>query len=301
MADRNAIEGLAGLIESLHRENRELNVENQKLVSSQIREYYSQLYLAENQGTQLLVLKIQEIQKDLYARLEHMSDLICRRIADMSLTEQKMENDLAELRMAVNDMAKMQEKNQAEIRSAFSSESVRLEEGRNCLERAIAAEGASSRKAIYEDIRKQVSCIFEKQQKLSSDSCKVIADANKELIIRIEQYCTMMLEEIKDTAENYRQMERDGQENLDKIRVLSGEMLELGEHQKKIMEQLSVLCQNSDQFMEIQKSINNMWEIMKAVWVDSLLSDYETGLNGGICKDSDLKTAEDIKQGEAYE
>lgn len=138
------------------------------------------------------------------------------------------------------------------------------------------------------DIEKQISQsshnILERQQQLSSDSCELIVNANRDLVSRVEQYSTSAFEEVKNTAEKYQQMEHDEQESLDKIRILSSEMLELGEHQKKVMEQLSQLCQDSDQFMEIQKSINDMWEIMKAVWVDSLLNDFNNNLNGNIEK-----------------
>lgn len=137
---------------------------------------------------------------------------------------------------------------------------------------------------IAEQIIQSFHNIIEHQQQLSSDSCELIVNANKDLVSRVEQYSISALEEVKNTAEKYQQMEHDEQESLDKIRILSNEMLELGEHQKKVMEQLSQLCQDSDQFMEIQKSINDMWEIMKAVWVDSLLNDFNNNLNGSTEK-----------------
>lgn len=140
-------------------------------------------------------------------------------------------------------------------------------------------EVSSQSRDIKEKLEQSLHQILEQQQQTARNSCDWIADANKSLVLRIEEYCTSALEEIRGIGDNYRRMEHDGQENLDKMQALSSEMLELGEHQKKVMEQLSQLCQDSDQFMEIQKSINDIWEIMKAVWVDSLLHDYEKELN----------------------
>lgn len=236
-------------------------------------------------------------------------------------TEQKIEADLLGEHTAI---AKVQEKYQDEMRAAFVSESKQLKESRKTLECKVVMEGEALRKLMTqvgnqindklsvaikehkaetdsvflsinevtesisnqnENIDKQVSRILEQQRKLSFDSRNAITGANKDLVHKVEQFCASMLEEVRNTAENYQRMEQDEQENLEKIRALSSEMLELGEHQKRIMEQLSQLCQDSDQFMDIQISINNMWEIMKAVWVDSLLRDYEKGLFGKAVRD----------------
>ena len=58
---------------------------------------------------------------------------------------------------------------------------------------------------------------------------------------------------------------------LKRLERLSSTFDALQKEQSKVMERLSQLCQDSDQFLEIQKSINDMWEIMKIVWGDSLL------------------------------
>ena len=57
---------------------------------------------------------------------------------------------------------------------------------------------------------------------------------------------------------------------LKRLERLSSTFDALQKEQSKVMERLSQLCQDSDQFLEIQKSINDMWEIMKIVsagWV----------------------------------
>lgn len=63
---------------------------------------------------------------------------------------------------------------------------------------------------------------------------------------------------------------------LERLERLSRNFAALQKEQSKVMGHLSQLCQDSDQFLEIQKSINDMWEIMKIVWVDSLLNGFDT-------------------------
>lgn len=326
LADKNAVENLINQIESLRKENRELFAQNQQILSTQ----YYKLYTSEKEHTQFLNAKIGEIHRELSDKMEGTSRLIYQQITanseaarnTISSSTKKIETDVSGVQAAIKVLAKMQEKTQNEMKSAFSSTSAQLEETEAHLEQTIAADGDSSRKAISQlntqmddtlsyvmqnqnaaknaltssieelsqfvssqnnDIVEQISQslhqILEKQQQIPIDSCNLVADANRKFLVRIEQYCTSALEEVKKTGERYRQMEQDEQETLDKIRSLSSEMLKLGEQQKKVMEQLSQLCQDSDQFMELQKSLNDIWEIMKAVWVDSLLNDYQKSLD----------------------
>lgn len=329
------MESLMKEIENLQEENRELIAENQRLISKQLSDKYTELYTAGNQSNKFLVSKLQELNKDLHIQLEKISRLSYQQItADgestrkiMSSIGQKIEGDISGVYTAVTELAKIEKEAQSEVKAAFSSEAAKLIEKETRLEKIITVDGDSSRKAfvqmntqiidkltsVTENNKKEIDSvissinemqktvfaqnkdieekilqfshqILECQQQLSSDSCELIANANRDLVSRVEQYSISTLEEVKNTAEKYRQMEHDEQESLDKIRTLSNEMLELGEHQKKVMEQLFQLCQDSDQFMEIQKSINDMWEIMKVVWVDSLLNDFNDNLNRNIEK-----------------
>lgn len=61
--------------------------------------------------------------------------------------------------------------------------------------------------------------------------------------------------------------------HLDKLSTLFTNFLQLFKDQTAIMNRLEQLCQDSTHFLEIQKSIQDLWEIMKVVWVDSLLDE----------------------------
>lgn len=135
---------------------------------------------------------------------------------------------------------------------------------------------ANEIKALISQSLKQ---LLDEQRQLAGESTRRVTEANEELVRGIEHYCAFALEEVKKTAELYSQTESDSRENMNRMQALSNEMLELSERQKTVMGHLSQLSQDADQFMEIQKSLNDIWEIMKAVWVDSLLSDYQKQLD----------------------
>lgn len=315
LADRNAIEKLAEQVENLRIENRELLAENQRLVSAQLGEKYTGLYAAENQSTQFLAKKIAESHKDLSAQIESALRMIYDLVASegettrgrvssakkllqeeiqrelksgCSQTSEEIRNAAEHLEHAVTAEADSLRKKAAQIDRQTGEQLaavIRNQETARDFAASSLEELNRDVSSRHSDIREMISQslhqILEQQEQTLEKGCSAIADANRSLILRMEEYCTSALEEVKSVADRYRQIEQDGQENLDRIRELSSEMLELGEHQKKVMEQLSRLCQDADQFMEIQKSINDIWEIMKAVWVDSLLGTYEKELNKG--------------------
>lgn len=313
LADRNAIEKLAEQVEDLRRENRELLAENQRLLSAKLSEKYSGLYTAENQSTQFLAAQIKQSHKDLTAQIESALRMIYDQVvsegemtrgrissvkrlqeetqkeikAGVFQTSAEIKNAAEHLEYAVTAEAESLRKKATEIDTKTKNQLAAVIRNQETAKNSAAAffdqlnkEESDRHDEMKGMISQSLRQILEQQEQSSAKSCSAIADSNRSLILRIEEYCTSALEEVKGVADRYRQIEQDGQENLDKIRELSGEMLELGEHQKRVMEQLSQLCQDSDQFMEIQKSINDIWEIMKAVWVDSLLSEYQKELNG---------------------
>lgn len=308
------------LIGNLQKENRELITENQRLISAQhsfliskIQELYTNLGI---QLESMSRLSYQQISADGKFTREIISSIGQKTMDDISgvyaaVTELvKMEEEArSEVKSAFSSEAEQIKEAEACLERIitadgdFSREAL-AQMNTQIIERLMSATEnhkkeidsvilsisemkksvSSQSNDIVEQIVQSFHNIIEHQQQLSSDSCELIVNANKDLVSRVEQYSISAFEEVKIIAEKYQQMEHDEQESLDKIRILSSEMLELGEHQKKVMEQLSQLCQDSDQFMEIQKSINDMWEIMKVVWVDSLLNDFNDNLNGNIEK-----------------
>ena len=109
----------------------------------------------------------------------------------------------------------------------------------------------------------------------------------------MEACCTLLVQEIRKLREESRDLIRTQEatlqsglqalngtsqrvdEQIDHFSALMAQYTLLFQNQSQIMDYLARLCQNSDQFLDIQNSINHMWEIMKVVWVDSLLQHLE--------------------------
>ena len=107
----------------------------------------------------------------------------------------------------------------------------------------------------------------------------------------LEACCTLLLEEIRRLGqENHTLIKAQDTVLQNGLRVLSEtshqidqqmnqlnalikQCVSLFQNQAQIMNYLANICQDADQFLDIQKSINHLWEIMKVVWVDSLLKD----------------------------
>lgn len=125
-------------------------------------------------------------------------------------------------------------------------------------------------------------------QKAVSKGTEEVSSGNRELSVHLEnlekneetalrklsEQFEFAINEFKDTRKHYEKVVHFEDEWLDRLENLSNDFLVLKKAQTEVMEHLSQLCQDSDQFMEIQKSINDMWEIMKVVWVDSLLNEF---------------------------
>ncbi|MDE6636297.1 MAG: hypothetical protein K2K09_06810, partial [Lachnospiraceae bacterium] len=125
-------------------------------------------------------------------------------------------------------------------------------------------------------------------QKAVSKGTEEVTSGNRELSVHLEnlekneetalrnlsEQFELAINEFKDTRKHYEKVVHLEDEWLDRLENLSNDFLVLKKAQTEVMEHLSQLCQDSDQFMEIQKSINDMWEIMKVVWVDSLLDEF---------------------------
>ncbi len=311
LADRSAVENLVNQVESLKKENHRLLMDNQRLMSEQIRENYVGLCNAETQSTKFLADKIEEMYQALFAQMEGMSRLICQQLETDSeaarnsilSAEKKIETDVSAVNDSIRDLIRQQEKNMSEVRSSVSAVSAQMKEAKSCINETMVKYGDSLQKSgtqLSQQLNDSFSSMQQTQKKAEDAIVLTIEEQRRSLLSGIDRYCTVALEEVIDIAERYKQMECDEQESLGKIRTLSNEMLELGEHQKKVMEHLSQLCQDSDQFMEIQKSINDIWEIMKAVWVNSLLNDFDSRIDGALSDFGDENRVIRIKGGGSY-
>lgn len=267
----------------LQNENRALHAENGRLLADRISAGFSAQRTAQDQAAQAIDGRLLAIHEDLIAKMDGMAKMLCSYIQSESTTtregilmsQRQLGGDITALSSCLR---RTEEKMEGSVSASADSIQEKIDAGRNFL--AAAIEGTSSAVSAHDkDMKELLAQYFHQtldhQKHLAAEVSGSVRDSNREFISTFEQYCTSALATISNTRDIYRQMQADEQESLEKIRLLSNEMLGLGEHQKRIMEELSQLCRDSDQFLEIQKSINDIWEIMKAVWVDSLLTDYQ--------------------------
>lgn len=244
---------------------------------------FSAQHAAQDLAAQTIDNRLLAMHKDLTVRMDGMAKMLCSCIQSegtttregLLMSQRQLSGDIAALS---SDLQRAAEKIAESVSTSADSTQQKITAERNIL--AAAIEGTSLAvstcdKDIKELLTQYFHQMLDHQTHLAAEVSGSVRDSNREFISTFEQYCTSALATISNTKDIYRQMQADEQESLEKIRLLSNEMLGLGEHQKRIMEELSQLCRDSDQFLEIQKSINDIWEIMKAVWVDSLLTDYQ--------------------------
>lgn len=267
----------------LQNENRTLHAENEQLLANQMSAGFSAQHAAQDQAIQTIDNRLLVMHKDLTARMDGMAQMLsgCIRSESMttrgsvSMSQRQLGGDIATLS---SDLQRTSKKIDESINASTDSIQQKITTERNLLA-AVIEETRSAVSTHDKDIKELLIQYFhqmmEHQNQLAAEVSSSTNDSNREFIHIFEEYCKSTLGSIANTGDIYYQMQNDERECLEKIRLLSNEMLGLGEHQKKIMEELSQLCRDSDQFLEIQKSINDIWEIMKAVWVDSLLSDYQ--------------------------
>ena len=271
----------------MQNENRALHAENKRLLSNQMSEGFSVQHTAYNQVAQTIVGRLQEMHRDLSSRMDGMAQMLYGCIQsenaatrdELLMADKQIHGDISALSSDVRVTAESLERS---VSAATGSIQQKIAAERNML--ASALEEARVTASEHDQEMKELLIRYfdqtmAQQKLLSAEATASVQESNRTFLTRFEQYCSSALKSITEAGDAYLQMETDERESLDKIRSLSRDMLELGEHQKKIMGELSQLCEDSDQFLEIQKSINDIWEIMKVVWVDSLLNDYERTLS----------------------
>lgn len=129
-------------------------------------------------------------------------------------------------------------------------------------------------KCLEETEKKVVDAVSSGGREFSSYLEKM--EKSHEVTLRkMSEQFEIAIREFRDTRNHYQNMVHSEDQWLERLEKLSNDFVALLREQSKAIEYLSQICQESDQFMEIQKSINDMWEIMKVVWVDSLLDGLE--------------------------
>lgn len=290
LADRNATENLVNQIVQLREENQRLISENQRLLLSQMDSCCSSIHQASNQSTHQLTAMISAATSDLS---KHMDEITQKLYQQNQTNSKKMLTSMASLSENVSGAKYDIEQAIFEVRSDLltsnAQRKAQIEEGihsiqdtqintHNFLAQSIVEQRDFVKKLHSETetgLDSMLQQIIDHQKILADDSSNAIIHSQEACLSEITKKCHEVLGETRETAKLYGEMSRSEQEILTRAHSLLDEMLALSEQQKLVMDHLSKLRQDSDQFLEIQKSINDIWEIMKAVWVDSLINDFE--------------------------
>lgn len=274
LADRKNVDKLLLEIQCLKNENQILMEENRNLLIEKIRKECGDLFQAEVKGADEIKSLVLGASHDLWKKVENISGRREKQISvegesvrkAIIVAEEQMNGRLSEIKSDVETTIRSLDDGRKE--SELGKAAVTAEIGKA---KEYLGDALSHMKSEYSDAIHDV----QKQQEVEIHRMEAVENACRDSALQVEKTYLSALEEIKTTSKKYQDMEAEERENLDEIKELSSQMEELGTRQRVVMEHLSQLCQDSDQFMEIQKSINDMWEIMKAVWVDSLLNEYE--------------------------
>lgn len=267
LPDRRSVDKLMEEFQNLRIENQVLMAENQKLLLAQTNDIHTGLLNAQEKGKHQILQSILETYKRMCMNIERITAQNEQKIKDdgesikeaLAFSIKQADEKLSELKKDVDMIIKGQNNIQEDLESKYN---------------AVTAEIQRLKKYLTEASR-HTEQVFLENQKIVISGITDFDRSHHELALQIEKNCTAAFEKIQMTSNKYQMMEADEQDNLNKIKELSSELMTLSDHQRTVMEQLSQLCQDSDQFMEMQKSINDIWEIMKVVWVDSLLNDYK--------------------------
>lgn len=288
LADRDTVNTLLSELQALREENQRLQEENKKLLSRQIQESGGMLATVWYGGFRNTLQVLQDGQDASAEREKRLKEMISQASKWLesrnSARNEAIQDAAGEAMKFLSDMsgglADRLEQNQTELIKALAAKSLRIEQalsdtqeelGRAMerFEQSSAARGTAVQRAVAE----AESRLSQKQDKLF-DAAEGIASGQRAAATQISQIWDKTVEEFRQTQADCRDLVRDEEAWLEKFSKLSQDFITLTDAQYPVMAKLSQLSQDSDQFMEIQKSINDMWEIMKAVWVDSLLEEY---------------------------
>lgn len=136
-----------------------------------------------------------------------------------------------------------------------------------------------------EELRRQKEVLIEQNQQLLISAIEGNADKVCENIIHFLheemeaiQKSNENIDHLRQSLENYKNLSE--KQLNDRIVMLQHDIQEKGMDIHQTIEEniervVSEVAQDSRQLLDIQRAINDLWEIMKVVWVDSLLDGYD--------------------------
>ena len=268
LADRKNLENLALQIQELRDENRELRSENQKLLLENRMMLSQQMQSFEVQVMQGQAAGISDILQDMNEKHSQDRDGLAAGIELLQRGQEKIASRVDEQGSSVREAVRgATERQESAVQKAFGDT---VEKQRS----AIQDSNKDLSKRLEEAGKKAEDIVSSSSRMISSYLGKMEKDQEEDLR-EMSGQLENAIREFKDTRKHYDSVIRSEDQWLGRLEKLSNDLVSLHESQLKAMEYLSQVCQDSDQFMEIQKSINGMWEIMKVIWVDSLLDGLE--------------------------
>lgn len=252
LADRFTMEGLMEQIQSLQAENKRLEAENCKLINQQIQKQSDETMQVFNTKLNFMLEKIQSGQDAEYQQYQRLIESIHKLREGQGGLDQALDGQCEMIRQTV---------------MACQNESVS-----NYQDLVSGIELLGREQAKLEHLIGQQSDSIQKKISYAENTAAERKKECMDLFDKMSVQFQASVKEFQDTRKHYEKIVHSEDQCIDKLEVLSKQFALLSQEQRKVMEKLGMLCEHSDQFMEIQKSINDMWEIMKVVWVDSLLN-----------------------------
>lgn len=304
LADRKTVEELLSEIRSLREENNGHHQElNKTLVNLQEGQKRVMEHTAEeSDAIKRMLDKMKEESENRYtAILEKLNadrQVLMAGIELLEREQSRQETDLRGQYASLNEILAKAEKAALERHQNILDETkagqvrTSAEMSQECASLHNLLEQSEKRiQSSFQDLLRDIRQLQEDQEKMKTElqqhqasAEKMISEATETAFLQYrtasEELKTAQAETSAEVSRECNSMRKTVTEAVGEVSVRSqnmGEFLEKMEN-CKIMELEGQLSLFFEQFTEVQRSINDMWEIMKVVWVDSLLKEFEKSI-----------------------
>lgn len=267
LADRKSAEKLLEEIRNLKAENQKLCSENQRLFLERMDAQYSDVQSDIMKSRTDIERNITTLKTDFL----HETRRQFERNEQQVKSVQKMMTQVGQ--QTAESVLEVQRSLEASVWQSFQAIKKKQEE----LEQLFNENKIENRK-LQKDFKQYMELKLEQLERAAVLQHEEIKKQVSESSQQVMEYHSRAFETVLNTSRDYQKMQNDQHTYLKEVENLAHQMQGMKDQQENVLKRLSELCQDSDQFLEIQKSIDNMWEIMKVVWVDSLLNDYQKSI-----------------------
>lgn len=137
----------------------------------------------------------------------------------------------------------------------------------NNLERVIGKEGIQIRDSLSSELIKANEAITDASAEIKSDLTKIIGTQYNELLIIMDRVQNALNDAQQERENGTLLLEKEAQQICD---LIGKEILKTAK-----TEELEKILLDMEQ---VRESLSNLWIVMKAIWVDSLLDDVEKSI-----------------------